>query len=239
MRPGLRALAGAAGLVAALLLGGLAAPPASAQTDATLNDLTLSQGTLSPGFAADGFTYTASVGDTVSRITVTPTKTDTNAMVEFLDGDDVALTDAAGTAGFQVNLDVGNNVIRVKVSSADGTATETYQVTVERLQYVCAAPDLSGRLDVWSATMTVGFDEDENLLGYGDARSIGALSERNFDYHGINYIIETVQNFADPVDGLRFETNSPFSYDELDNLRLHVCGNAFDFAAAFVYGQYT
>ena len=160
MRPGLRALVGAAGLVAALLLGGLAAPPASAQTDATLNDLTLSQGTLSPGFAADGFTYTASVGDRVSRITVTPTKTDPNAMVEFLDGDDVALTDAAGTAGFQVNLDVGNNVIRVKVSSADGTATETYQVTVERLQYVCAAPDLSGRLDVWSATMTVGEEWD-------------------------------------------------------------------------------
>ena len=144
MRPGLRALAGAAGLVAALLLGGLAAPPASAQTDATLNDLELSQGTLSPGFADDGFTYTASVGDRVSRITVTPTKTDPNAMVEFLDGDDVALTDAAGTAGFQVNLDVGNNVIRVKVNSVDGTATETYQVTVERLQYVCAAPDLSG-----------------------------------------------------------------------------------------------
>ena len=194
MRSGLRALVGAAGLVAALLLGGLAAPPASAQTDATLNDLTLSQGTLSPGFADDGFTYTASVGDRVSRITVTPTKTDPNAMVEFLDGDDVALTDAAGAAGFQVNLDVGNNVIRVKVSSADGTATETYQVTVERLQYVCAAPDLSGRLDVWSATMTVGVEWD--ILGVRQNRWTlrHVIPTGTFRYRGIGYTIESLFN---------------------------------------------
>ena len=156
-------------------------------TDATLSDLTLSKGTLSPGFAADVFTYTASVVDTASRIKVTPTKTDTNATVEFLDGDDVALTDAAGAAGFQVNLDVGDNVIRVKVTAEDGIATETYQVTVERAQYVCAAPDLSGRTEVWSATMTVGFDEDNDTLGYDSSN--GALSEKAFEYRGISNIV--------------------------------------------------
>ena len=228
MRAGLRALVGAAGLAAALLLGGLAAPPASAQTVATLSDLTLSQGTLSPGFAADGFTYTASVGDRVSRITVTPTKTDPNAMVEFLDGDDVALTDAAGAAGFQVNLDVGNNVIRVKVSSADGTATQTYQVTVERLQYVCAAPDLSGRLDVWSATMTVG--GSGTYLGFDRIDGpYGALSDRTFRYRGSDYTIESFFNNSS-LGRLTLETDYAFPEANLGQLRLHICGEILELA---------
>ena len=199
-------------------------------TDATLSDLTLSKGTLSPGFAADEFTYTASVGDTASRITVTPTTTDTNATVEFLDGDDAALTDAAGAAGFQVNLDVGDNVIRVKVTAEDGIATETYQVTVERAQYVCAAPDLSGRTEVWSATMTVGIDASGQYLGYDDFDSTGALSQETFEYRGISYTVhQLIYEYLHTT--VFLETNSAFPVSERANLRLHVCSDSFGFGA--------
>ena len=66
-----------------------------AQNDATLSALTLSEGRLSPAFASDTMTYMASVGYTVSRITVTPTTTDSGATPAFLDGSDATL---AGTA---------------------------------------------------------------------------------------------------------------------------------------------
>ena len=38
----------------------------------------------------------ASVDNAVSQITVTPTKSDSDASVEYLDGNDAAITDADG-----------------------------------------------------------------------------------------------------------------------------------------------
>ena len=106
-------------------------PPVS--TDATLSALTVSDGTLSPAFASDTYAYTASVGNSVSQTTVTPTTTDPNATFEFLDESDASLADADGnTAGQQVDLAVGANVIKVKVTAEDATATQTYMVTVTR-----------------------------------------------------------------------------------------------------------
>ena len=100
-------------------------------SDATLSDLTLSDGALSPGFSSDVITYTASVGNSVSRITPTETTSDANASVAYLDVDGNALTDAGAEDGYQVDLDVGENVIKVQVTAEDG-ATKTYTVTVTR-----------------------------------------------------------------------------------------------------------
>ena len=114
-------------------------------TDATLSALALSEGTLSPTFSSAGTSYTASVGNTVSRITVTPTTNDAGATdfggnsiakptVEYLDATDTALTDAntSSTDTFEVDLSEGANIIKVKVTAEDGTATKTYTVTVTR-----------------------------------------------------------------------------------------------------------
>ena len=102
----------------------------SASTDATLSALALSEGTLSPGFSPAGTSYTASVGNAVSRITVTPTTNYAGATdfggnsiakptVEYLDASDTALTDAdtASTETFEVALSVGANAIKVKVTA--------------------------------------------------------------------------------------------------------------------------
>ena len=102
-------------------------------TDATLSNLTLSDGTLTPAFASGTTSYTASVGNAVSQITVTPTKSATDASVEYLDASDATITDADGmTTGQQVDLDVGANTIKVKVTAGDTITTETYTVTVTR-----------------------------------------------------------------------------------------------------------
>ena len=140
----------------------------SASTDATLSALALSEGTLSPGFSSAHTSYTASVGNAVSRITVTPTTNDARVTdfagnssakptVEYLDASDTALTDAdtASTDSFEVDLSSGSNVIKVKVTAADGTTVKTYTVTVTR----AAAPTdaILSALSLSSGTLSPTF----------------------------------------------------------------------------------
>ena len=103
------------------------------QNGASLSTLTLSEGRLSPVFASDTTSYMTWVGYTVTQITVTPATTDSGATTAFLDASDATLADADGNvSGHQVNLVEGANVIKVKVTAADGVTTETYTVTVTR-----------------------------------------------------------------------------------------------------------
>ena len=102
--------------------------------DATLGALTLTGVRLSPAFSSGVTSYTASVGYTVMQVTIAATTSDGNAASEFLDGSGNTRTDAAGAAGFQVDLSAGENVIRVEVTAQDGMATGTYSVTVTRTE---------------------------------------------------------------------------------------------------------
>ena len=105
----------------------------SASPDATLSGLSLSDGTLDPGFASDVVAYTASVSNATTRITVTPTFNVQGAIPAYLDGDDNGRTDADdATDGFQMDLVVGDNVVKVVVTSGDRQNTSTYIVTVNR-----------------------------------------------------------------------------------------------------------
>jgi uncharacterized repeat protein (TIGR02543 family) len=98
----------------------------AASVDATLSALLLSSGTLSPIFDSATETYTASVANSVSSITVTPTVTQANATtVQYLG--------ATGTTIFTGPIAVGPNVIRTVVTAQDGTTKKTYTVTVTRL----------------------------------------------------------------------------------------------------------
>ena len=110
--------------------------------DAALTDLDLTWDdngaetdiTLSPNFSSNGTSYTASVANGVSRITIAETKSDDNAEVDYLDGSDQSLADADSdtTNGFQVDLDVGENTIKVEVTAEDDVTTRTYTVVVTR-----------------------------------------------------------------------------------------------------------
>ena len=103
---------------------------AAVSNDATLIGLALSDGTLRPGFAATTKSYRAAVVG-VTQVTVTPTTASNTATVAYLDGNDAALADAdTGTVAHDVALNVGLTTFKIKVT--DGTATETYTVTVAR-----------------------------------------------------------------------------------------------------------
>ena len=120
-------------------------PPASAQTpgtDATLSGLALSEGRLSPAFASGTTAYTASVGYTVTRIAVVPSTTDANATVAYLDTSDMPLTDANTVTGEQdVDLAVGETVVKVQVTAEDTSTVQTYTVTITRT--VEDSPDIT------------------------------------------------------------------------------------------------
>ena len=98
----------------------------AASNVATLSALDLSTGTLSPTFASGTTSYTTSVANSITSITVTPTRTEANATtVQYLG--------ATGTTPFSGALAVGSNVIRTVVTAQDGTTTSTYTVTVTRI----------------------------------------------------------------------------------------------------------
>ncbi len=138
-----------------------AAPAVS--SDASLSGLALSGVTLSPDFAAATTLYTASVYNSVESTTVTATPTDNDATV------DITPVDADLSAeGRQVSLDVGSNVVSVKVTAEDGTTTRTYTVTVTRAAnsatVVVTAPD--GATDGTRAFEVTWVDTQDCTDGY-------------------------------------------------------------------------
>jgi len=94
---------------------------------ATLSGLSLSSGTLSPTFALGTLSYTASVPNATTSITLTATLTDIAATIKVN-----GATLASGSASGSIALAVGINTIATVVSAQDGTTAKTYTVTVTR-----------------------------------------------------------------------------------------------------------
>ena len=123
--------------------------PNDQSNDATLASLSLSPGTLTPGFYSGTLVYSATVGYEDEQITVQATLSDSDANLEYLDNNNDALLDAGNASDHQVNLDVGVNVFKIKVTAADDATTQTYTITVTR-----AKPEVSISAD--AATVTEG-----------------------------------------------------------------------------------
>ena len=86
-----------------------------AKTIPLVTGLGLVGATLDEAFEPGATEYTASVPNATARITLAPPKSDPASTVEYFDGGDAALVDAdAGTAGFQVDLAEGDNVVKVE-----------------------------------------------------------------------------------------------------------------------------
>ena len=101
--------------------------------DAKLSTLTLSQGTLVGAFSPTTNTYTASVINSVDKVTLTPTVNQANATVQVKVGSGAFETVASGAASLDLPLVVGANTILVKVTAHDETTVNTYTITLTRL----------------------------------------------------------------------------------------------------------
>ncbi len=132
---------------------------------------------LSPPFSTPTASYSATVANDVAWVTFKPTKNDPASVVVYEDGSNQTLTDADAFRGdFQVNLNVGANVVKVRVSHPEAQSQGTYTVTITR----AAANDVnndnednnqgdSNNAPEFPAS-TASRDFDENV---GDATSSG------------------------------------------------------------------
>ena len=112
-------------------------PPSSASGDfivsstanlsPSLSKLTLSSGALSPAFTTATTSYSVSLPYAVNSIILTPVAPDGTTIIKIN-----GATVASGTASGSIALNVGSNMITVATTSADGSATITYSVSVTR-----------------------------------------------------------------------------------------------------------
>ena len=113
--------------------------PPSSQNDVTLSSLSVSPSPLLPSFTANlrptfsfaRASYRVAVPNRASRVTVSAAASNSATTVGYLDENGDALVDADSNAtGFQVDVEVGETAIAMRLASG-GTAL-TYTVVVER-----------------------------------------------------------------------------------------------------------
>ena len=153
-----------------------------ASTDSSLRSLTLSSGTLAPAFDPQRWgdvTYTATVANSVTSVTFTPTASDENATITFK-GAEVA----SGTASSAVSLVPGPNYFQVRVAAEYGAYWRTYNLNVIRagpagrlaaptgLTLAQGAADQKSRITL-SWTLPTG--ATEAVLEYRQVRSAGSV----------------------------------------------------------------
>jgi|GEM_PF-641641 len=112
---------------------------ASLSNNAALVSLGLSAGTLSPAFSGAVTSYTASVLNPTTMLTVTPAVAAPGAIMK-VNGVDVA----SGSASGSIALAAGPNTITTLVTAPDGVTTKTYTVIVTRAAGISSDASLSG-----------------------------------------------------------------------------------------------
>ena len=128
---------------------------ASLSDNADLGSLTISSGTLSPQFSSSDITYTASVDNSVTQVTVTPTASDSSATITVNDN-----TVTSGNGYIVIGLIAGEpNTVTVIVTAQDST-TKTYTITLTRAASLSGNADLGG-LTISSGTLSPQFSSSD------------------------------------------------------------------------------
>ncbi|MBX7210334.1 MAG: cadherin-like beta sandwich domain-containing protein [Verrucomicrobiaceae bacterium] len=100
--------------------------------NANLSALAVSTGTLSPAFAAGTKNYLVTVSSATSSVTVTPTKSFANATIEVRVNGGTFASATSGVPTSALALNVGENIIDVRVTAEDGLMRKTYSLYVIR-----------------------------------------------------------------------------------------------------------
>jgi titin len=143
---------------------------------AALNGLVLSIGALSPAFASDLFDYVAVVPHTTSVLRLTATASAGAIVTEVqLNGGGYSPV-TSGTMSGALPLQVGTNLIQVRVTAQDGTTQQVYAVTVTRPGAPAAPTGLVATPGNGSATIefVAGADGGSALANYEYSLTGGA-----------------------------------------------------------------
>ena len=96
--------------------------------DPTLKSLAVSDAAVSPAFDSGTMFYTAVVDSATASVTVSAESNDDDAQVAFVPSEDAD----SGQAGHQVAVPVGETLITMTVTAADGQTEREYRVLVKR-----------------------------------------------------------------------------------------------------------
>ncbi len=176
--------------------------------DVLLSGLVIDPGALTPAFDPYQTDYTAVAS--ASTVTVTPSSLHA-ATFEFLDVDDIVLVDAdASMAGHQITLAAqGVTVVKLKVTSQDGAATNTYTI---RISMVGASEATAVRS--FSAPAVAPGSQLVVTIEASDYGSFGGVVETlpgGFGYVSSNLPTESVMVTGQSVQFTLFGENS-FTY---------------------------
>ena len=128
---------------------------ASLSGNADLGGLTISSGTLSPQFSSSDITYTASVDNSVTQVTVTPTASDSLAAITVNDN-----TVTSGTGHIVIGLIAGEPTTVTVIVTAQDSTTKTYTITLTRAASLSGNADLGG-LTISSGTLSPQFSSSD------------------------------------------------------------------------------
>ncbi len=155
--------------------------------NADLSALTLAEGSLIPEFTSSNTAYTVNVSSGTLAVTITPTKSDPNALIEArYNGGSYMRAGSGNPIGF-LSLNVGSNIIEFRVTAQAGN-TKTYIITVIRP----TAPNLKPyKPSGWSAPVVISsrpgtrvddtiYSTDEVYLDWATTNGGGAATANPF-----------------------------------------------------------
>ncbi|NBD22250.1 DNRLRE domain-containing protein [Paenibacillus glycinis] len=109
---------------------------AASEEEPALASLSISSGSLSPAFQSTHTSYAANVADSVNALSLTPTASDSEASISVSINGDADIPVASGAASPSLPLEIGRNVIAVRVESADGQSRTDYSIALTKTAIV-------------------------------------------------------------------------------------------------------
>ena len=179
--------------------------------NADLGGLTISSGTLSPQFSSSDITYTASVDNSVTQVTVTSTASDSLATIA-VNGNAVT----SGTGYILTGLTVGTTTVTVIVTAQDSTI-KTYTVTVTVRDVPITVS--SAAYNPGNGQLTITFNQDIATVDYS---GLHVRSSANPDTGGITLSSVTGADYSGRTITATLDSEQQDQYDALQSPHLVV-----------------
>ena len=179
--------------------------------NADLGGLTISSGTLSPQFSSSVTAYTASVDNSVTQVTVTPTASDSSATIA-VNGNTVT----SGTGYIVTGLTVGTTTVTVIVTAQDST-TKTYTITVTVRDVPITVS--SAACNPGNGQLTITFNQDIATVDYS---GLHVRSSANPDTGGITLSSVTGADYSGRTITATLDSEQQDQYDALQSPHLVV-----------------
>ncbi len=153
-----------------------------------LEDLTLLSGLLNPEFSKDQLSYTIDLPYTQETIKIKPTAVFNQATIKV--GEETVVS---GDFSQDINLNVGENIITIEITSKDGTSTSTYNVVAIR----------ENNEDFTNPTITINYITEGQTV----SRNVN-ITTNVYDDIGINKVEFYIDSVLKSID-----TTAPYEYN--------------------------